>query len=197
MPLLKQLKKNQRGKKKKETWKMSFKTLDIRQQTYSFDIGKNELSPTTAEQTAWKEFPGRQGSLQFPQFCFVTIKIWSDGQTSVTGLGRTSVTALCNFLGCTSVTAQFYLEIKGKYILEAWGHANPKDPKRREAPSPILAPHFICFSLPPDPTLYNWDSQECSLFYLRSSLWSLGLHLFYFCGLCLLATTILDSFCLF
>ena len=31
---------------------MSFKTLDIRQQTYSFDIGKNELSPTTAEQTA-------------------------------------------------------------------------------------------------------------------------------------------------
>ena len=110
-------------------------------------------------------------------FCLITTKIWSDGQTSV--------------------TAQFYLEIKGKYILEAWGHANPKDPKRREAPGPILAPHFICFSLPPDPTLYNWDSQECSLFYLRSSLWSLGLHLFYFCGLCLLATTILDSFCLF
>ena len=130
-------------------------------------------------------------------FCLITTKIWSNGQTSVTGLGRTSVTALCNFLGCTSVTSQFYLEIKGKYILEAWGHANPKDPKRREAPGPILAPHFICFSLPPDPTLYNWDSQECSLFYLRSSLWSLGLHLFYFCGLCLLATTILDSFCLF
>ena len=33
------------------------------------------------------------------------------------------------------VTAQFYLQSKGKYILEAWGHANPKDMKRREAPA--------------------------------------------------------------
>ena len=30
------------------------------------------------------------------------------------------------------VTAQFYLENKEKYILEAWGHADPKDVKRRE-----------------------------------------------------------------
>ena len=29
----------------------------------------------------------------------------------------------------------------------------------------------------------NWASQECCLFYLRSSLWSLDLLLFYFCGL--------------
>ena len=29
------------------------------------------------------------------------------------------------------VTAQFYLENKGKYILKACGCANPKDPKRR------------------------------------------------------------------
>ena len=41
----------------------------------------------------------------------------------------TSVTA---FRG-TSVTAQFYLESKGKYFLEAWGHTNPKDAKRRES----------------------------------------------------------------
>ena len=42
----------------------------------------------------------------------------------------------------------------------------------------------------------NWASQECCLFYLRSSLQSLDLPLFYFHGLfpCLLATTILDSF---
>ena len=33
------------------------------------------------------------------------------------------------------VTAQFYLQSKGKYILEAWGHANPKDMKRIEAPA--------------------------------------------------------------
>ena len=31
------------------------------------------------------------------------------------------------------VTAQFYLESKGKYILEAWGNADPKHTKRREA----------------------------------------------------------------
>ena len=33
------------------------------------------------------------------------------------------------------VTAQFYLESIGKYILEVWGWADPKDAKRREAPS--------------------------------------------------------------
>ena len=37
------------------------------------------------------------------------------------------------------VTAPFYLESKRKYILEAWGHADPKDVKRREAPL------FVCF----------------------------------------------------
>ena len=40
------------------------------------------------------------------------------------------------------VTAQFYLESKGE-------HADPKDPKRREAPSPILAPIFMCFCILP------------------------------------------------
>ena len=30
------------------------------------------------------------------------------------------------------ITAQFYLENKGKYIFEAWGPADPKDAKRRE-----------------------------------------------------------------
>ena len=74
------------------------------------------------------------------------------------------VRGVCNLLGSISlqqkceamdgpvlhlcVTAQFYLESKGKYILEAWGHPNPKDTKRREATSPILAPLFICFFLP-------------------------------------------------
>ena len=50
------------------------------------------------------------------------------------------------------VTAQFYLESKGKYILEAWRHADPKDAKR-EAPSPILAPLFYILSPPPGPAL--------------------------------------------
>ena len=48
--------------------------------------------------------------------------------TNVKSLKTDHVSAL----GQISVTAQFYLENKGKYILEARGHANPKDLKRRE-----------------------------------------------------------------
>ena len=82
------------------------------------------------------------------------------------------------------VTAQIYLEITEKYILEAWENASPKDVKRREASGPILAPLFICFFLFPLGLLHvNWASQECCLFYLRSSLLSLDLPLFYFHGL--------------
>ena len=39
----------------------------------------------------------------------------------------------------------------------------------RETPGP-LAPLFICFFLPLGPPYVNWASQECCLFYLRSSL---------------------------
>ena len=108
------------------------------------------------------------------------------GQTSVTALRRTSITAL----GWTSVTAQLYLKNKGKYILKAWGHANPKDMKRRgrererakETPSP-LAPLFMFFLLPLGLPYVNWASQECCFFYLRSSLQSPDLPLFFFCRL--------------
>ena len=41
-------------------------------------------------------------------------------------------TYLVTALGQIGVTAQFYLENKGKYILKVWWHANPKDMKRRE-----------------------------------------------------------------
>ena len=84
------------------------------------------------------------------------------------------------------VTAQFYLESKGKYILKACmpsGHADPKDRKRREAPGPILASLFMFFLLPLGLPYVNWASQDCCLFYLRSSLWSSDLPLFYFCRL--------------
>ena len=107
-------------------------------------------------------------------------------------------------------TAQFHLENKGKYILEAWGHKNPKTqreerehPRRRETPG-LLAPLFICcfcFCFVPPPALpyVNWASQECCLLHLRSPLWSLDLPLFYFWSfpLCLFAAAILDSFFLF
>ena len=76
-----------------------------------------------------------QGSLWFPWFCLIATKTWSDGQTSVT--------APCNFLRGTSVTAQFYLESKGKCILEAWEWADPKDTKR--SPWPNFGTSFYMF----------------------------------------------------
>ena len=65
-----------------------------------------------------------------------------------------TVRGLCSFLSSvllqqkfevmgqcySSVTAQFYLASKGKYILEAWGWANPK-----EVGGSILAPLLIYF----------------------------------------------------
>ena len=98
------------------------------------------------------------------------------GYAEFQNAGRFDLLRECNFLGFVSsqqkfevmdvkalgtsqlsdsVTAQFYLD-KGKYILEAWGHADPKDTKRRERESMhawerdpgLLAPLFICFFLP-------------------------------------------------
>ena len=87
----------------------------------------------------------------------------------------------------------------------------PQDMKRRQWRSvparwrgSPLAPLFICFSLPLGLPHVNWASQECSLFYLKSSLQSSDLPLTFFCSVftgfslpCLLATAILDSCFLF
>ena len=93
----------------------------------------------------------------------------------------------------------------------------PKDLKRREwrieregerekerthagEKESALASPFICFFSTWACPMQIGLSQECCLFYLKSSLWSSDLLLFYFCGLflpCLLATAILDSFSLF
>ena len=53
------------------------------------------------------------------------------------------------------VTAQFYLENKGKYIPEVWGHADPKDSKRREEsqPRPFGYSFYMFSLLPPGPAL--------------------------------------------
>ena len=50
-------------------------------------------------------------------------KIWSDGRISGTALGGPVLQL--------RVRAQFYLESKGKYTLEAWGHADPKDKEKK------------------------------------------------------------------
>ena len=63
---------------------------------------------------------------------------------------------------------------------------------------------LLCFFLPLGLPYANWASQECCLFYLKSSLWSSDLSLTFVCSIfvgfslpCLLASTILDSCFLF
>jgi len=67
----------------------------------------------------------------------------------------------------------------------------PKDVKRRvpqhvgervRDPQPFGS-SFSMFFLPLGLAYVNWASQECCLFYLRSSLWSSHIPLFYFLGL--------------
>ena len=135
--------------------------------------------------------------------------VLSQQRFEVTDIKVLSMSQISDCPCYSSRTDQFYLENKRKYILDAWGHADPKDTKRRERErgerqrtrrerqtSCPLAPLFIYFFFPLCLPYVNWASQECSLFYLRSSLWSSGLPLFYFSGLfpCLSATAILDSF---
>ena len=55
---------------------------------------------------------------------------------------------------------------------------------REEKPQPSFGSSLYMFFLLPLGLPYvNWPSQECCLFYLRSSLRSLDLPLFYFCRL--------------
>ena len=67
--------------------------------------------------------------------------------------------------------------------------------RQRESPQPFGFSFYMSFFslLPLGLPYVNWASQECCLFSLRSSLWSLDLPLFYFC---LLVTAILGSFLL-
>jgi len=105
--------------------------------------------------------------------------------TSVTALGQTMSQLSDRSVIQFHVAGQFYLENKEKCILKAWSHADPKDLKRkkRERP-PALWLLFLCFFLLPlGLPCVNWASQECCLFCLRSSLWSLDFPLFYVRGL--------------
>ena len=87
----------------------------------------------------------------------------------------------------------FIQKIAGNYILEVSGNDDPKT--RREERAVWLL--FLCFSSPLGLPYVNWASQECCLFYLRSSLRSSDLPLIFLCSIfagsslpCLLATTI-------
>ena len=115
-----------------------------------------------------------------------------------------------------SVTALFYLEDSRKIHLRGVRAHRSKDTRRRTPQhmgerererahgrwgererERALAPPFICFSSTWACPMKIWLSQECCLFYLKSSLWSWDLFLVLFSRACLLATAILDSFSLF
>ena len=110
-------------------------------------------------------------SVQFPWFCLVTTKFEvMDGPV---------LQLLDGLVLQLHVTAQFCLQSKGKYILGVWGNADPKDVKRE--PLAQFSLLFLCFfSLLLGLPHVNWASPECCLFYLRSSLRSSDLPMFYF-----------------
>ena len=76
----------------------------------------------------------------------------------------------------------FMRKNKGSTPLRSEGRPTQKT-ERREAPGSILTPLFMFFLLPLSLPYVNWASQEGCLFYLRSSLQSSDLLLFYSCGL--------------
>ena len=86
-----------------------------------------------------------------------------------------------------SGTARFYLDKSRKLHLQGLRACRPKDTKRR-APQRLeeresLRFLFLYVSLSLGLSCVNWASRECCLFYLRFSLWSSDLPLFYFCRL--------------
>ena len=91
------------------------------------------------------------------------------------------------------VTALFYLDNSRKIHPQGVRACQPKDAKRRVPQragergtlSPWLLFLYVFFFLPLGLPYVNWASQECCLFYPRSSLWSSDLPLFYFPGLSL------------
>ena len=101
----------------------------------------------------------------------------------------------------TSVTAQFYLASKGKYTSRCGGMQTQRNKEKRGTWLNFGSSFYMFFLLPLSLPCVNWDSQEGCLFYLRFSLLTLYLPLFYFwcvfSFLCFLATAIMDSLFLF
>ena len=82
-----------------------------------------------------------------------------------------------------SVTAQFYWQAKENTSLRHESGPSQKM-QREESPGLNFGSSFcMSFLLPLSLSCVNWSSQEGCLFYLRSSLQSSDLPLFYFRGL--------------
>jgi len=105
-------------------------------------------------------------------------------------------------LKCEGMPTQ---RLKEKRVEGCAGEGERKSTGTRERKREnALAPPFICFFLHLAYPMQIGLSQECCLFYLKSSLWSSDLPLTFLCSIfssfslsCLLANAILDSFSLF
>ena len=64
--------------------------------------------------------------------CILLVSVSSQQKFEVTDIKALGASQLLDNPCYSSQTDQFYLENKGKYILEVWGHFDPKDVKRRQ-----------------------------------------------------------------
>ena len=125
--------------------------------------------------------------------CVISLRSWKD---RVIALRQISVTAQCY----SSILFRRQQENPSSRHEGTWFQRREEKTSQhageRERAS-FGSSFYVFFSL--CLSYVNWASQECCLFYLRSSLRSSDLLLFYFLGLfpCLLATAVLDSFSLF
>ena len=79
------------------------------------------------------------------------------------------------------VTTQFYFKSNGNIHPQGMRACLPKGLQEKRGPRPSFGSSFYMFFLLPLGLPYgSWASQECCFFYLRSSLRSLDLPLFYF-----------------
>ena len=100
-----------------------------------------------------------------------------------TFLGSVSLQQKFEVMDTRSVTAQFYWQTKENTSLRHESGPTQKT-QREESPRLNFGPSFyMFFLLPLSLSCVNWSSQEGCLFYLKSSLQSSDLPLFYFRGL--------------
>ena len=126
-----------------------------------------------------------QGSLSFPRFCLTTaknLKWWMDQCWLVLQLS-------------------FIWQAKENTSSRCGGVQTQRNKEKRGTWLNFGSSFYMFFLLPLSLPCVNWDSQEGCLFYLRFSLLTLYLPLFYFwcvfSFLCFLATAIMDSLFLF
>ena len=141
---------------------------------------------------------GRYNS--FVLFLFVCVHVFTIFSMSFSFSWRRIVGGVCDFLAPVSsqqkfetfqlldrpvLQLSFIQKVKEKTSSRSEGMPTQKT-QREERPPAQFWLLFLCFFLLPLGLPYvNWASQQCCLYYLQPSLWSLDLSLFSFLGLSL------------